>query len=50
MDLSTVLLCLAAGSYFCFRYGKQLGSRRAFGVGYRRARRRFRRRGRSAHR
>ena len=44
MDSLITLACLVAGGWWLFRHGKRLGSRRAFGVGFKRARRRFNRR------
>lgn len=41
MNSLLTMICVAAGGYFLFRHGKHLGSRQAFNVGYRRARRRF---------
>ncbi len=44
MDSIFTLLCIAAGGFYLYHCGKRLGSRKAFRVGFNRARRRFVRR------
>ena len=43
MDTIIALIAIAIGVSYAFRHGKHIGSRKAFGAGYRRARKRFRR-------
>lgn len=43
MEVIITLIAIAIGVNYVYRFGKRDGSRKAFGVGFRRARKRFRR-------